>query len=100
MLMNEAEVWEWKEHEEIEKIQEKYIRRNQKKEVSNGKIEKDIFERNGYASKEIERLRNERRAIIDELRMRDEDTEGPDIRERIRQSWYHAMYEMLISETL
>lgn len=46
---------------------------------------------NGYTSKEIERLRNEARAILGELRIKDENIARQEKREKSKEFRYHKM---------
>lgn len=39
-------------------------------------MKKRYYEKNGHASKEIKRLKNEERVMVNELRIRDEYTEN------------------------
>ncbi|KAJ3617217.1 hypothetical protein MTP99_007459 [Tenebrio molitor] len=54
------------------------------------------YQRNGYASKEVERLRAKGRWISE----RDKDTDNQERRERIKESRYHRKYERCMREEM
>jgi hypothetical protein len=142
ILMDGAEIWGWKEQEEVEKVQEKYFKRmlgvgrvregckrnrlrvkaGQRAEKFEDKMDgteeckvltecwkekkntrrrrKDrnrYYQRNGYARKEVERLRPKGRWMNVQLSERDKGTEKQERRERIKKSRYNRKYERCIT---
>ncbi|KAH0818202.1 hypothetical protein GEV33_004589 [Tenebrio molitor] len=114
-------IWGWKEQEEVEKVQEKHLRRvlgvdketpgyivreectkNRVKVKSAGyntekKERENYYQRNGYASEEVERLRAKGRRNV-EVSERDKDTDKQERRERIKESRYNRKYERCMTE--
>jgi hypothetical protein len=58
------------------------------------------YQRNGYASKEVERLRVKGRWMNVELSERDKDTDKQERRERIKETRYNREYERCITEEI
>jgi hypothetical protein len=58
------------------------------------------YQRNGYASEEVERLRAKGRLINVELSERDKDTDKQERRERIKESRYNRNYEKCMTEEI
>ena len=56
------------------------------------------YERNGYAGKEIERVRSQGKQIWQKLCKRDFDIQKQEGRGEIRNSRYHGMYLKIIRE--
>jgi hypothetical protein len=61
---------------------------------------KKYYRWNGYASKEVERIRAEGRCINAELNERDKDTEKQKRREWINESKYNREYERCVTEKI
>jgi RNase P/RNase MRP subunit p30 len=58
------------------------------------------YQRNGYASEEVERLRAKGRWMNVELSEKDKDTDRQEIRERIKESRYYRKYERCTTEQI
>jgi hypothetical protein len=66
----------------------------ERKEKNTEKKESEkYYQRNGYASKEVERLRVKGRWMNVELSERDKDTDKQERRERIKETRYNREYE-------
>jgi hypothetical protein len=139
VLMSGADIWGWKEQEEVEKVQEKYLRgvvgvsretpgyivreenkRNRLRvkagkraakfgDKMDGKEEcrilmefwtenkkntekmerKKFYQRNGYASEEVERLRAKGKWMNVDLSEKDKDTDKQERKEKIKESRYN-----------
>jgi hypothetical protein len=150
ILMYGAEIWGWKEQEEVEKVQEKYLRgvlgvdretpgyivreeckRNrlrvkagkraamfedkmnrreecriltecwrEKKKNTEKKEREKYYERNGYASEELERLRAKEKWMNVEPSERDKDTDKQERRESTKESRYNREYERCMTEEI
>ncbi|XP_068900490.1 golgin subfamily A member 6-like protein 25 [Tenebrio molitor] len=114
VLMYGAEIWGWKEREEVERVQEKYlrwvlgvdretpgyiVREECKRSKLRGRMQREKYcRRNGYASEEVERMREEGRWMCAELSERDRDTDKQERRERIREARYNREYERCVTE--
>ncbi|KAH0808415.1 hypothetical protein GEV33_014377 [Tenebrio molitor] len=150
ILMYGSEIWGWKEQEEVEKVQEKYLRgvlgvdretpgymvreeckRNrlrvkagkraamfedkmnrreecriltecwrEKKKNTEKKEREKYYERNGYASEELERLRAKEKWMNVEPSERDKDTDKQERRESTKESRYNREYERCMTEEI
>jgi hypothetical protein len=58
------------------------------------------YQRNGYASEEVERLRAKGRLINIELSERDKDTDKQERKKSIKESRYNRNYEKCITEEI
>jgi hypothetical protein len=65
----------------------------EKKKNADEKEREKYCRRNGYASEEVERLREEGRWMSEELSERDRDTDKQEKRVRIQESRYNREYE-------
>jgi hypothetical protein len=64
-----------------------------------GRMQREKYcRRNGYASEEVERMREEGRWMCAELSERDRDTDKQERRERIREARYNREYERCVTE--
>jgi hypothetical protein len=119
------EIWGWKEQEEVERVQEKYLRGDREKpgyvvreeckrnrlRVKAGnkaaKFEDKIDGREGeegqkenWYAREVEGLRAKGRWKNVELREREKDTNKQDRRQRIKESRYNREYERCMTEEI
>jgi hypothetical protein len=62
--------------------------------------EKKYYQRNGYASEEMERLRSKGKCMNIELTERDKDTDKQERREIIKKSKYNRKYERCTTEEI
>jgi hypothetical protein len=73
----------------------------ERKEKNTEKKEREkYYQRNGYASEEVERLRAKGRWMNVELSEKDKDTDRQERRERIKESRYSRKYERCITEQI
>jgi DNA-directed RNA polymerase subunit M/transcription elongation factor TFIIS len=70
----------------------------EKKKNADEKEREKYWRRNGYASEEVERLREEGRWMSAELSERDRDTDKQEKRVRIQESRYNREYERCATE--
>jgi hypothetical protein len=71
--------------------------REEKRKTEKKRREK-YYQINGYASKEVERLRAKGRCVNVELSKRDKDTDKPERRKRIKESRYNREYERCVTK--
>jgi hypothetical protein len=76
------------------------LERKEKNTEKNEREGEKYYQRNGYASKEVERLRAKGKWINVELNERDKDTEKQERRERIKKSRYNRKYERCMTEEI
>jgi hypothetical protein len=73
----------------------------ERKEKNTEKKEKEkYYQRNGYASEEVERLRAKGGWMNVELRERDKGTDKPERRKRIKESKYNRKYERCMKKEI
>jgi hypothetical protein len=69
-----------------------------KKKKKQKKERAKYYQRTGYASREVERLRTKGRWMNVELSERDKDTDKQERRERIKESRYNRKYKRSMTE--
>jgi hypothetical protein len=69
-----------------------------KKKKKQKKEREKYYQRNGYASEEVERLRTKGRWMNVELSERDKDTDKQERRKRIKKSRYNRKYKRCMTE--
>jgi hypothetical protein len=75
--------------------------REKKKNTEKKEREREkYYQRNGYASKEVEKLRAKGRWMNVELNKRDKDTDKQERREKIKESRYNREYESCMTEEI
>jgi hypothetical protein len=72
----------------------------EKKKNKEKKNREKYYQKNGYASEEVERLRAKGRWMNVELSERDKDTDKQERRERIKESRYNRKYERCMTEEI
>ncbi|KAJ3620528.1 hypothetical protein MTP99_004469 [Tenebrio molitor] len=76
------------------------LERKEKNTEKNEREGEKYYQRNGYASKEVERLRAKRKWINVELNERDKDTDKQERREGIKKSRYNRKYERCMTKEI
>jgi hypothetical protein len=70
------------------------------KKKNKEKERKKYYQRNGYASEEVERLRAKRRWMNVELNKREKDNDKQERRERLKESRYNSEYERCMTKEI
>jgi hypothetical protein len=74
--------------------------REKKKNTEKNERRKYYYQRSGYGSEEVERLRTRERWMNVELSERNKDTDKQERRERINESRYNRKYEKCMTEEI